>query len=563
MNHWRQVAWLALLAVATSVLLAMALPEVAWGASLPTTTNGTVSGTVTISGAPAGFTPAFVGAGACPASTTSGISCADPVYSLAANGSYSLSLPPGSWVVSGFYENNGFGGVFLATPVDITVPNGGTVTANFTVPYQAPATVKGTVRVTRVPAGVTLEELSVLLCPALAPYSGGNASILCVTTYSETSPGTNSAQYDVTGLPPGSWTAYPSYCTEFGCSTNAAAGKALTLVSGHTTRARVQTSFVLPGEGLLSATVSVTGAPAGFSDAVAVTACQVGGGSCQAYSGFGGSPVSLLLPDGQWTVTGAYLAAPFNNSISGPSETVTISGGRTTTVALSVPYEVLGAATGAIRVAGKPSGVRATSYTVVACPSSVDGRFSPQCVNEYSGPGGVGIGVSISDAAKRARGQTRASFDTYAISTLTPGSWTLYPGYGTAFGSFSDPVGTKVTIVAGQTITQRLTIPYQAPSEGAVTGKVIVTGAPVNGFESGVEACSAPPSALSCADGQEAFSQSDGTYSLTLAPGTWWLSGFADLFSTGLSSESTSAPQEVTVAPGAQLKANFIVNVAG
>ena len=525
--------------------------------------GGSVTGTVTVSGAPAGFSPAYLGAGACPASTPSGVACADPTYSLAGpDGSYTLSLAAGAWEVSGFYENNAYGGVFLSAPKAVTVPSGGSVTVNFVVPYQGPATVKGMVKVTGVPTGVTIYELSALICPSFAPYTGGAASIACVNGYTQGASGSSSAPFDVTGLPPGSFTVYPSYCTEFGCETNAAAGKVVNLVSGHTTRASVKTPFILPGEGLLSATVTVTGAPTGFSDPVAATACQVGGGSCQTYTGFGTNAISMLLTDGQWVVNGLYLAAPFDNAIEGPSQTVTISGGHTTAVTLDVAYQVLGTAAGTIRVTGNQSRIPVTSYTVVACPSSVAGRSSPECVNEYSGPSGFGIGITITGAASRASGTAHTPFNLYQITTLTPGSWTLYPGYGTALGSYTDPTGTKVTIVAGQTTTQRLTVPFQVPSTGEVTGKVVVVGAPANGFQSGVEACSAPPSGLSCADGQQAYSQSDGTYALSLAPGTWWLAGFVQLFTLGGIGQSLSPAQQVTVTAGTVVKKNFTVTVA-
>ncbi len=520
---------------------------------------GTVTGSVTIAGAPAGFTPAFLGAGACPTSTASGVACADPEYSLAEGGSYSLSLAPGSWEVSGFYENSGFGGVFLGSPTVVTVTSGGTVTANFVVPYQVPASVRGQVKVTGVPAGISLDELSVVLCPSFAPYTGGSPSIACVTDYTQSQSGATSGPYQVSGLPPGAWTVYPSYCTEFGCSTNAAAGKVLQLVSGHSTRANVRTPFIVPGQGLLSATVTVTGAPTGFSDPVGLAACQAG--SCQTFSNLGDGTITLQLAVGTWTVHGLYLAAPFDNAITGPSQTVTISGGRTTTVPLTVPYQVLGTASGTIRVTGNQQHIPVTSYTVSACPVAVSGSSPSPCIDEYSGPAGFGFGSSITSATADAKGAARSSFDVYNISTLTPGTWTLYPGYGTALGAYTDPVGTNVTIVAGQTTSRLLTVPFQAPTVGVVTGEVVVIGAPANGSEAGVQACTAPPSGTSCAGELVASSQADGSYSLALPPGTWWLSGFVDIYTGVGFGESTSAPEQVTVVPGSHRKLNFTVGV--
>ena len=226
---------LCLIGLASFVLLVTVLPEVASGIGLnglgarlatPVTCgssgsgssgsgsssqcpNGSVSGTVKITGAPSGFTPAYVGAGACPASTPSGVACANPIYSLAGpGGSYTISLSPGKWEVSGFYENSGFGGVFLSAPKFVTVPSGGSVTTNFAVAYLAPATVKGTVTVTGVPAGVPVYQISVLLCPSYAPYTGGFPSIACVSRIPNTAlqPASASAKLParITARSPGS-----------------------------------------------------------------------------------------------------------------------------------------------------------------------------------------------------------------------------------------------------------------------------------------------------------------------------------------------------------------------
>ncbi|MHB1518698.1 MAG: hypothetical protein ACYCVN_04810 [Acidimicrobiales bacterium] len=464
--------------------------------------------------------------------------------------------------MSGFYENAAFGGVFLSAPSLVSVPSGGTVTANFTVVYQRPATAKGMVRITGAPPGVKIYQLSVLLCPSFAPYSGGTPSIACVTTGARSLSGTDSAPFEVTGLPPGDWTAYPGYCTEFGCSSDAQAGRVVRLAAGRTSRFGLRGSFTTPGDGILSAIVTVTGAPAGFSAPVAISACEVSSGSCQTGWGFGGGTITMVLADGQWTVNGLYTAEPFGNAIDGPTRTVTISGGRTTAVGLDVPYQVLGTASGTIRVVGAHRHLPITSYTVDACPWPDHVQSSPQCVSEYSGPSGFGVAGSLTGAIGDAAGGARARIDRYQITTLTPGSWILYPGYGTAFGSYTDPVGTRVTVSAGQTTTQRLAVPFQEPTTGVVTGAVGVVGAPAGGIESGVQACDAPPSGLSCAGGRDAYSQANGTYVLALAPGTWWLSGFADLFTAGGFSRSTTPAREVTITAGARLRQNFTVTIA-
>jgi len=223
-------------------------------------------------------------------------------------------------------------------------------------------------------------------------------------------------------------------------------------------------------------------------------------------------------------------------------------------------------------VTGAHSRVPITAYTVLACPASspwTGGLTPPQCVNEFSGPGGFGFGgfglaepIRVGTASSRAAART--PFNLYQLSTLTPGSWILYPGYRTVFGSYTDPSGMAVAIVAGQTTTGKLTVPYQTPSIGVVEGKVTVIGAPANGgFQSGVRACSAPPTGTSCPNAQEAYNQSSNLYQLALQPGTWWVSGFVDVFGSGVGvSESTTQPIVVTVTPGARTTENFTVKLA-
>ncbi len=189
------------------------------------------------------------------------------------------------------------GGVFLGPAAVVTIPSGGTVTKNFVVPYQSPSTLKGKITVTGVPNGVTVFQLTVLLCPAFAPFTGGVPSLACVSTYQEpTVPGVPSGTYDITGLPPGQWTAYPGYCTEFGCSTGANSGKKVVLVAGRTTHANLKTPYLVPSQGELAATVTVTGAPSGFADQVGISACQGAGGPCETYYAYGNNAIRLILP---------------------------------------------------------------------------------------------------------------------------------------------------------------------------------------------------------------------------------------------------------------------------
>jgi hypothetical protein len=531
-----------------------------------------VVGTVTVTGAPSGFVAPYIGAGACPDVGDVTDVCANPIFTLAQNGSYSLSLDPGTWVVYGFYEINAFGGAFIGAPNVVTVVSGGTLVANVTVPYRVPATLKAKVTVTNVPTDAPIQNVGLVLCPAGVTLSGGTTPLTCVTG-SGSSPVTGSTGTIVmTGLPHGSWTAYPSYCTQFGCSTNAQAGVVVQLVHGETTHVLLTTPFLVPPNGILDATVDVTGAPAGFDDSVGFTACQTTstGTTCDEDWGTLGTPMSLQLGDGSWEISGEYFTPVFGNAISGPTQTVVIQGGQTTTVTVDVPYQILGTAAGRIKVSGTPAGIRFTGYTVTACPVGVT-TLNPfpefSCVTEYSGPGGESYGPT--DAAMRGRSDSkvevpqtaRTPINSYDLPTLTPGQWSLSLGYSTAFGSFFAPQSTTVNVTAGGTTTTKLTTPYQVPTVGAVTGHVSVTGAPEFDFQAGAMACSTLPTEGTCTDEVDAYLGSTDVYALDLAPGTWWVSGVVWIYGQTSTQEITTAPRQVTVSVGAQTKENFTVQV--
>lgn len=552
----------------------------------PPPAPGTVTGTVTITGAPAGFVPAYEGFGGCPSAGIVGKGCSDPVDALASNGVYTLSLAPGSYSGSGFYELNAYGGAFLGAGHTITITSGKTITLNLTVPYKAPSEITGTVAVTGLPAGTTVQQLSVLLCPSYDPYNGTTPGLGCVNGYPTSDPpGATSATYEVSGLPPVEWTVYPSYCTQYGCEINAPDGKSVTLVAGKTSTVNVTSSYIVPNDGLLSATITLTGAPTGTTDTVAYQACPQGGSTngCQTYYESPGVAEGIIFPTGTWTVTGYYLASPFDNAVPGSTKTVTILGGHTTDLALSVAYRAPGTAAGSIFVIGIPATVPITSYTVVACPASaplnVNGS-SLECASEYSGPGGYGYGAAdrnektaananagpnaASNAAARPpagfAGPALAPYNVYKVTTLTPGKWLLYPGYQTELGSYMQSKGTPVTVVAGKTVTQNLLVTYQKPTVGAVVGTVVVIDAPSNGFNSGVQACTAIPTSTSCPGEQEAFAQQGGAYQLVLQPGSWWVSGFIQEFGAQSQNQIETPPRHVTVVAGSTVTENFVVN---
>lgn len=615
MKRWRRTVRIGMFLVAGLVLLVTAVPQVASGVGLSSLANrldsltscsgssgsggssggsccsgasggsmsgsgtcatgpGTVTGSVAVTGAPAGSSFPLTGAGACPYAGPSSLTtlCANPEYSLAGGGTYTLSLDPGTWVVDGFYEVNPFGGAFLSTPQVVTVAPGGTTVLDLTVPYRQPATLDAKIKVKGLPAGITVQSVSLVLCPTGTPYTGSTQPLPCVSggNYGNAT-GSTSGAVSLSGLPPGPWTAYPGYCTMFGCSTNPASGVAVTLRAGRTTKVRLSTGYLVPPQGLVDATVTITGAPDGFTAGVGLTACQVQAYStiCQEDGGPYGGPVQpMQLTSGTWEITGEYFAPIFGNPIDGPTQIVDVQGGQVVNLALAVPYQVLGTATGAIRITGKPGGVAVTSYTVTACPAASGRTFGfLACVSEYSGPGVVSYGAA--QVRRLGRNVQRLTVHlgsaprgkSYDLPTLTAGQWDLSVQYQTAFGSFYQRSQTPVTIAAGQTTTTKLTVPYQVPTTGAVTGRVSVVGAPAYAFQAGARACSSAPVAGSCTNEVDAFLGTGSTYQLDLPPGTWWVQGVVYTYGTASTQTVTSVPRQVAVAAGTKLRANFTVPV--
>jgi hypothetical protein len=533
---------------------------------------GVVTGTVTITGAPAGFAPTFVGAGACPDVSGPGSFCSDPQYSLLDDGTYSLDLSPGTWLVDGFFSNQGFGADYLGTAQVVQVASGGTVVENLAVPYSPPATVAGKVTVTGVPTGVTVQDLEVILCPSFSPITGSQSGtpITC-DTGSGVSYGVPTSTYSLSDLPPGSYLAYGGYCTQYGCEIDSQQPTAFKLQAGATKRLNVTTPFIIPGNGLVAATVDVPGTPATADVETQVTACQLSTGSCQTEDGLApGASIDLLLADGRWTLTGSYLLAPFFNDIGSVSATVDVAGGVVTPVTLTVPYEATGTAAGTIVTPGIAWST-VQSYSVTACPASspiVDGIQAAQCADEYSGPGGsldvLSGAAALKKLAAPAGRAEHVKFNTYSIDTLPAGKWLLYPGYTTAYGTFTAAAPTAVTVAAGATTTKRLVLPGQPATVGAVSGTVDVTGQAQNGGdESGVLACNQPPSTSAtdpCPAADEAIAQTDGSYTLQLPPGTWWLEGFVYVFSSPEGSEVVGPARAVTVLAGHTNHVDLVVN---
>ena len=430
-------------AVATVVALSGAVAMGAPPASAASTSGiGTLTGTVTVTGAPSNFS-GFIGVGACPASFPKGTVCPNPQYTLvgSSGGTFSLPLASGKWRAAGFYELAGFGGQFIGAYATVTIAANMTTTHNFTVPYVAPGTVSGTVQVIGVPTGVTLESTGVLACPSSDPYTGGVIPIVCVTTSAF---GTN---YSFTTLPPGPWLLYPQYTTIYGTTTRPK-GVQVMVVSGATLTTNLAMSYRTPTQGLVVGTVTVTGAPPGFNGFSGAFACQ-GADSSDCASPIvsnqnfgGGSTYQVLLTAGTWNVAGNYQLNFSGGVFAGPGTNVTVVPGATTTVNLTVPYVAPGAVIGMVDVTGLPASSTIQEALVLACPAA----------HPYVPPAAPGPTCAQTSTPLVAR---------YAITTLPPGSWLLYPGYYASTSYYISPSGVPLTVTSNKLTRKNLKVAYQ------------------------------------------------------------------------------------------------------
>jgi hypothetical protein len=203
-----------------------------------TPTDALVEGTVTVTGAPAGF-EGIPGVGACPLAKGPAKPCPNPQYTLTGSGggSYQLTLAAGKWELAGFYELAPFAGQFLGALHDVSLTGGTIVTLNVTVPYKAPASVTATVTVTGVPVGVAIEDLIVLACPSSTPYDGLTEPTECVEGGS---PAGSPVTLDT--LPPGRWLLYPGYVTST-TELVSTTPKRVKLVSGATTASKLTIAY--------------------------------------------------------------------------------------------------------------------------------------------------------------------------------------------------------------------------------------------------------------------------------------------------------------------------------
>ena len=405
----------------------------------PTPATGTLSGTVTVTGAPAHFS-AIVGVGACPASVPANKICPNPQYILvgSAGGAYSLTLPAGKWRAAGFYELAGFGGQFIGTSTTVTVPPGKVTRQNFTVPYRAPGSIKGTVKITGVPKGVVLDSTTLFACPASDPYTGGAVPIVCVTS------GSSTANYSFTTLPPGPWLLYPGYTTTFGPITSKS-GIPVTVVSGKSVTKDLSFAYQKPTAGVVQGVVTVTGAPPGFSGFTGAVACK---GSpapdCATPSSSypGGSTYRLLLPAGTWSLAGDYELNYDGGMFTGPDMNIKVVAGEISKVNLFVHFVAPGVVIGLVTVTGIPSGTHIESAIVLACPTA----------EPYVPPASPGPGCAETSTPLEAD---------FSLTALPPGSYLLYPGYSASTSFFLSSKGTSVTVTSRTVSTRNLTVAYQ------------------------------------------------------------------------------------------------------
>ena len=503
-----------------------------------TPSTGTVTGTLTVTGAPKGFSPALTAIGAC--KNGSFATCTSPQLSQASGATYTFTLPAGTWHLQGFYVLVPFGGAFLGTSATVTVLTDKTKTVNLTVAYKKPGSVKGTVSVTKIPSGVTVSQKVAVACPSDAPNPNAVAAgLVCAESG-------GSGTYSMTKLSPGTWIFYPAYVTKFGLTT-ATKGTTVTVVSTSTKTVNLTTPYLPPTSGLVSGTALVTSAPAGFNDQIGVLACK---GSTVSFScaslqeiQVSGKSYELPLTAGTWTLEAFYFLQPYGGLQLGPAKTVSVVGGKTVSVPLTVAYHTPGTARGLVTVTGKAANIRILSYSVLACPVGSpynSNPFDPQCASETSGvslsPFGDQVGSNVKMAGEIgahlkmspepiAGADVSSSLQTYSLP-LPAGKWLLYPGYSTEFGSTISTKGTPVTITAKTTSTTNLTLSYQAPTDGVVSGTTSLLDAPtgLSGVD-GAEACPSPastsPGAV-CAISTMQIGPT-GDYLLTIPAGTWWV----------------------------------------
>jgi hypothetical protein len=405
-------------------------------------TDGLLTGNAIIRNAPANF-QGEVGVAVCPATATPGKICASPLFSLAQSGaSYTIQLPAGAWEVREFYTIGYAGGAYIGRPRAISIVGGQTVRQNIAVRYQVPTALAGTVTVTGLPSGVSISDLVVTACPSSQPLTGGFPSIFCNSDYI-----VGSNQYSIPTLFKGHWLLYVGYVTVFGF-TQLTVPTPVTLPRGGSVTADLSAAYQTPANGLLEATVTIAGAPAGFSPPLeGIGACPVvsgGSGSPCANPSytFGGTTAQLVLSPGQWDAAGFYELAPFGGQFISPIQTVSVAAGVIDHVDFTITYLAPATVRATVAVTGLPAGVTVEDTQLLACPPA----------DPYNG---TNVAIECVETGSAGSGNV----DT--IATLPPGTWLLYPGYFASNGSFSlSTQATTVKLKSGRTKRVSLSVAF-------------------------------------------------------------------------------------------------------
>ena len=539
--------------------------------------TGTVSGAVTVTGAPKTFS-AFIGVAACKG--TPGGACPLPQYSLASQSSYTITLTAGSWSLQGFYELGAFSGPFLGKASSITVAPNSSQSIDFTIAFSEPGVVHAVVKVTNIPFGTSLAGIGALACPAYAPYSEGTQPLECAQS--------GGPQASFPTLPPGRWLIYPTYGSRFG-ETVLTPGTPVKVRAKHTSTMTVAARYAHPTNGEIRGAVTLTNPPKTNSPALGVVACpgtEVSA-SCaltspaQNVSFLSNGQFSIITSPGKWTLAAEYTNSPYGGTVLGTPVTVTVTGGTSKARHLKVTFDPTGTVSGALAVNGVPGDTTLQSTSILACPqgqpANPDG-YSPQCAGESSGTTPVQIQASTPLSASqvtagKVRGfvlkpqPTSGSLNSYAMD-LPAGQWLLYPSYSTIYGTTIAPSPTTVAVDSGANTSTDLAIDYSSPADGALTGIVSLFNAPSGSAPSQVQACRVepvldppPPFPAFCSNVSGQVGP-DGVYQLALPPGTWWVSEiYYEVIPTAgggfTGTQAEGAPQKVTITAGVTTTINL------
>jgi hypothetical protein len=309
----------------------------------------TVSGTIGVSGLPAGVTVYQYQVTACPASTplVGGIPsplCASDYLVDPDTTSYSLpTLSKGTWLLYLGYDTV-FGQSIAATPVTVTLKAGESTTVDLSTPYITPtdALVEGTVTVTGAPPGFAdTATIGVGGCPSV-----GGTPEACPEPQYTFSDGGNPSTYQL-ALTPGPWSLAGFYELAFFGGQFLSTVQPVDLAPGTV----VNLNFTVPYEppATIRSKVTVTGVPSGQGvvDTLLV-ACPVD----FPYQGGPGQPIECVstesppglpnlidtLPPGTWLLYPGYVTSLYNEVIGTTPTSVKLRSGRTRTKNLTIVF---------------------------------------------------------------------------------------------------------------------------------------------------------------------------------------------------------------------------------